>query len=78
MRAALAAMWWANGEPKQAEEAWEFACTQINTGCVKYQDQDWLVRIRRWPPAMAQLLEDFLALRTRPGGAIGAVVAQPM
>jgi hypothetical protein len=32
-------------------------------GCSKYQDRDWLLRIRRWPPRMADMMQDFLQLK---------------
>lgn len=34
------------GQEAAAEAEWNFACTSITTGCSKYQDQDWLLRIR--------------------------------
>lgn len=46
MRAALAALLWRRGDEAAAEGEWDWACTKITTGCTKYQDQDWLVRIR--------------------------------
>jgi hypothetical protein len=33
-------------------------------GCKKYQDFDWLSRIRRWPPSMVDHLRNFLTLRS--------------
>jgi len=62
MRAALAAMYWSMGEQGKAEESWEFACTSIAVGCAKYEDLDWLRRVRRWPPVMVNRLKAFLAL----------------
>lgn len=64
MRAALAAMYWNLGEEEAAESEWGFACTNIAVGCAKYQDQDWLRRVRRWPPVMTERLEAFLKLRS--------------
>lgn len=46
MRAALAALLWEAGREADAEGEWGFACTAIATGCKKYQDGDWLARIR--------------------------------
>jgi len=46
MRAALAAMYWRQGREAAAEAQWEYACDSITVGCSKYQDQDWLYRIR--------------------------------
>ncbi len=42
-------------------------CTHINDAALvplcATQDQDWLVRVRRWPPAMADHMLKFLALK---------------
>lgn len=46
MRAALAALYWRQGQESAAEVEYEFACTRITTGCLKYSDSDWLRRIR--------------------------------
>eukprot|EP00897_Mesotaenium_endlicherianum_P008910 jgi/Mesen1/8047/ME000043S07428 len=59
----------AAGKQQLAEGEWNFACENINPGqvfdgCAKYRDQDWLLRIRRWPPVMAQRMDDFLRLRS--------------
>lgn len=35
------------GRQQDAEAQWDTACTSITTGCAKYQDRDWLLRIRR-------------------------------
>lgn len=64
MRAALTAQYWSAGLEAEAEAEWEFACGRISTGCVKYQDKDWLYRIRRWPPVMVERLGAFLALKS--------------
>ena len=74
MRAALAAQRWAARQPEAAEEAWNWACTSINSGivtpggpvldgCALYRDDTWVRTIRRWPPVMASRLQSFLALR---------------
>lgn len=47
MRAALAALYWAQGNEAAAEGEWNNACERISVGCAKYQDADWLRRIRR-------------------------------
>jgi hypothetical protein len=47
MRAALAALYWAGGRSADAEREWEWACNEISVGCAKFQDEDWLSRIRR-------------------------------
>lgn len=66
MRAALAALYWRQGQEAKAEAAWEFACDSITVGCTKYTDQDWLFRIRRWPPVMCDYMQNFLRLRSSP------------
>lgn len=63
MRAALAVMYWSRQEYDKAETEWEFACNSIKVGCAKYEDMDWLTRVRRWPPVMVARMRDFLALR---------------
>ena len=67
MRAALAALYWRQGRESAAESEWNFACQSISAGCSKYQDQEWLATIRRWPPVMRAHLRAFLALDS--GGA---------
>ena len=62
MRAALAAMYWSKGEQEKAEASWEFACNNIAVGCAKYEDFDWLRRVRRWPPVMVRRMEAFVKL----------------
>ena len=77
MRAALAAQRWAVGDEVGAERDWNWACTNINSGilrpggpaldgCALYRDDTWVRTIRRWPPRMAQRLNDFLSLRAPP------------
>lgn len=60
-RAARAALLWRLGRGGDAEEAWRGAC-DVAEGCAKYKDADYVTRIRRWPPAMAEALASFLAL----------------
>lgn len=67
MRAAMAALYWAQGRDREAEDTWNFACENITTGCLKYQDEDWLGRIRRWPPRMVARMMDFVKLRRAAG-----------
>ena len=62
-RAALAALYWAEGRGEDAEREWEFACDRISVGCAKYRDEEWLANVRRWPPKMVRLLDDFLRVR---------------
>lgn len=65
MRAALAALYFAQGRVASAEDQWDWACTKISVGCGKYRDRDWLVRIRRWPPLMADRMQAFLSLKAQ-------------
>jgi hypothetical protein len=66
MRAAAAALAWARNDGAAAEEAWDYACDRITTGCARFRDAAWVTTVRRWPPRPAAALADFLALR-RPG-----------
>lgn len=52
------------GNEIEAEREWNFACSNIVVGCTKYTDEDWLVRIRRWPPVMVERLRAFRALQS--------------
>lgn len=47
----------------------------VQVGCRKYQDQDWLRVVRRWPPAMVQRMNDFLTFSPAGGAAAGAGAA---
>ncbi|CAJ1403567.1 unnamed protein product [Effrenium voratum] len=58
---ALAAWYWSNARPAEAESQWQFACDQISTGCQAYKDMKWLKEVRRWPPSLVSSLQDFLA-----------------
>ena len=62
MRAGLAAIYWSEGRGEDAEREWEFACDRISVGCSKYRNKEWLRNVRRWPPAMVDLLDSFLSL----------------
>jgi tetratricopeptide (TPR) repeat protein len=74
-RAALAALRWAAGRRAEAEEAWDSACSRA-AGCRAYRDDDYVTRIRRWPPVMAAHLRAFLSLADdTPSGPPAAVVA---
>lgn len=64
MRIALAAMLWDSGMESEAENQWAFACDNITVGCSKYQDEEWLRHVRRWPPVMVERLQAFLALQS--------------
>ena len=61
-RAALAALYYDAGRVEDAEKVWAYACTNISVGCVKYKDEEWLSRVRRWPPVMVAKLGRFLKL----------------
>lgn len=63
MRAALAALYWSQGQQQAAEGQWEYACDSITVGCRKYQSKEWLLSIRRWPPRMVALMQDFLTMK---------------
>lgn len=63
MRAALAALYWSQGQQQAAEGQWEYACDSISVGCSKYQSKEWLLSIRRWPPRMVDLMQDFLSMK---------------
>ncbi|GAX82059.1 hypothetical protein CEUSTIGMA_g9487.t1 [Chlamydomonas eustigma] len=63
MRAALAALYYDKGLRERAEDEWNFACDMLVVGCKKYQDRDWLSRIRRWPPVMVEKMFKFIDLK---------------
>jgi hypothetical protein len=63
MRAAAAALSWAAGDVAGAEESWDYACGRISTGCARYHSDEWVRRVRRWPPRPADALDAFLKLR---------------
>ena len=77
-RAALAAIRWSRGEVAEAETTWNWACEKINSGvlteggpaldgCALYRDEDWLRRIRRWPPSMVDKQMRFVRLQSGAG-----------
>lgn len=57
-RAALTAGLWATQKQGEAESQW-VAVVGLDQ---RYQDIDWIRTIRRWPPKMADALEQFLTL----------------
>lgn len=61
MRAALAAALWAQGQRGEAESQW-VAVVGLDS---RYRNLEWVETIRRWPPAMASALAQFLALQTK-------------
>ncbi len=58
MRAALAAALWVEGKQGEAESQW-VSVVGLDR---RYRDLDWVKTIRRWPPAIAHALEQFLSL----------------
>lgn len=57
-RAALTAGLWAAGQGGEAESQWVAVMGLDN----RYNDIDWVRTIRRWPPKVADALEQFLTL----------------
>lgn len=57
-RAALTAGLWAVGQRGEAESQWVAVAGLDN----RYRDVDWVRTIRRWPPKVADALEQFLTL----------------
>lgn len=57
-RAALTAGLWATGQRGEAESQW-VAVTGLDQ---RYRDLTWIRTIRRWPPKVADALEQFLTL----------------
>lgn len=66
MRAALAALYWAAGDTEKAEDVWEYTCGVLLEGCARYRDEDYLQRVRRWPPAMIEKMRAFLSVTGAP------------
>jgi hypothetical protein len=60
MRVAIAADSWGKGDYITALKEWNFVCDRIDTGCKAYEDENWVRVVRRWPPALATKLEQFL------------------
>jgi tetratricopeptide (TPR) repeat protein len=58
LRAALTAALWEAGKHGEAESNW-VAAVGLDR---RYQDIDWVRKIRRWPPAMVTALDKFLHL----------------
>ena len=76
MHVAIAADAWGRGDYILALKEWGFTCDRIEVGCAAYSDKDWVRVVRRWPPALAKKLEQFLArevpdqLKGQPGSAL--------
>ena len=63
VRAALAAAYYRSGDAARAEDAWLGLCELRDAQCGKYNDTEWLLEYRRWTPALARAMQDFLAMR---------------
>ena len=66
VRAALAAAYWREGDGisrAKAENAWLDLCELRDAKCGKYTDTKWLVEYRKWTPALAEAMQDFLMMR---------------
>lgn len=70
MHVAIAADAWANGDYITALKEWRYACDKISSGCLPYQDKDWVKNIRRWPSKLIVNLDSFLS-RTIPQKLLG-------
>ena len=57
-RAALTALNWSKGVIGQAESNW-IAVTELDP---RYADEEWLIKVRRWPPKPTNDLMKFVAL----------------
>jgi len=58
-RAALTALYWFRGESGKAESNW-VAVTELDP---RYSDEEWLIKVRRWPPKPTQDLMNFINLK---------------
>ena len=58
-RAALTALNWSKGESGKAESNW-IAVTELDP---RYSDEEWLKKIRRWPPQPIRDLMNFIDLK---------------
>ena len=58
-RAALTALSWSKGESGKAESNW-IAVTELDP---RYSDEEWLKKIRRWPPKPTEDLMNFIDLK---------------
>jgi len=59
VRAALTAVLWSQGNQGEAESNW-VAAVGIDH---RYQDLEWVTKVRRWPPSMVAALDRFLNLK---------------
>ena len=58
-RAALTALNWSKGISGQAESNW-IAVKELDP---RYSDEEWLIKVRRWPPEPTKDLMKFIALK---------------
>ena len=58
-RAALTALNWSKGELGKAESNW-IAVTELDP---RYIDENWLIKVRRWPPKPTKDLMNFIDLK---------------
>ena len=58
-RAALTALYWSRGESGKAESNW-IAVTELDP---RYSDEEWLIKVRRWPPKPIKDLMKFIDLK---------------
>ena len=58
-RAALTALNWSKGEYGNAESNW-IAVTELDP---RYSDEEWLIKVRRWPPKPTKDLMKFIVLK---------------
>ena len=58
-RAALTALNWSKGESGKAESNW-LSVTELDP---RYSDEEWLIKVRRWPPKPTKDLMNFLDLK---------------
>ena len=58
-RAALTALNWSKGEFGKAESNW-IAVTELDP---RYSDEEWLLKVRRWPPKPTKYLMKFIDLK---------------
>jgi len=58
-RAALTALNWSKGESGRAESNW-IAVTELDP---RYSDEEWLIKVRRWPPKPTKDLMNFIDLK---------------
>ena len=58
-RAALTALYWSKGESGKAESNW-ISVTELDP---RYSDEEWLIKVRRWPPKPTKDLMNFIDLK---------------